>query len=238
MKWEFTPDEFIYIWGKIGSDRYPAPLSLLASVRWRGEWEAIERNIDERIPVLRDPDLLPVLRTAANPEAALVLVGERKRPLRVYGAVTGNIGVTLVQRPGPDPAFGANVVIEVGSPALVAKICAAVAGQCQAGRTQEMVETYARLQQPSEFQTRNHDRSRLADRMRQLLAAPRTGHGHLEILHGRHEPRPASGRYLSWFDVEDDGRYLYQRRYDDFHLSPCAPDGLRQAITQIMEPTY
>ncbi|ATL71171.1 hypothetical protein GZH49_27845 [Nocardia terpenica] len=66
------------------------------------------------------------------------------------------------------------------------------------------------------------DDSSTVDRMRRLLAAPRTGHGHIEVRIGRHAARPSSPRYVSWFDVEGDGRYTYTRRYRDFRIDPCS----------------
>ncbi|WP_433625748.1 ESX secretion-associated protein EspG [Nocardia sp. CA-120079] len=234
MRWEFTPDEFIYVWGQLGADRIPAPLSLTASVRWRDEWEAIDRNLRERLQVIEDPDLLPVLRTAADPDISLMLVGSRNRKLRAFGAVTTNIGVTIVQRAGAGPDFGGNVVIEVGSAALVPKVFAAVAGEHPPGQTAGMVETFERLQDTRTPIGLIPDEPVVADRMRSLLAAPRSGHGHIEVQCDRHASNPPSPRYLSWFDVDGDGRYIYLRRHRDFHIDPCSTEGFRSAVSRLM----
>ncbi|MEV0028982.1 ESX secretion-associated protein EspG [Nocardia sp. NPDC050793] len=237
MRWEFTPDEFIYLWTAIGSDRYPAPLSLLASACWRHEWEATERDLRERLPVLDDPDLFPVLRTAANPDTSAVLVGNRKRPLRAYGAVIADIGVTIVQRAGTDHRHGGAVIVQVGSALLVPKVLTAVAGDCPPGRAASMVETYERLRYPPSSHEWGSEEATTAQRMRQILAASRTGNGHIEIQTERRTEKPPPPRYLSWFDVHNDGRYVYMRRYNDFHIDPCSSDGLRHGLTRLMDLT-
>ncbi|MGV9821169.1 ESX secretion-associated protein EspG [Nocardia xishanensis] len=237
MRWQFTPDEFIYLWTAIGSDRYPAPLSLLASARWRHEWEAIEHNLRERLQVLDDPDLLPVLRTAANPDTSTVLVGTRKHPLRAYGAVIADIGVTMVQRAGTDHRHGGAVIVQVGSALLVPKVLTAVAGDCRPGHATSMVETYERLRhQPSANDWASAEPT-TAQRMRQVLAAPRTAHGHIEVRTERRAENPPPPRYLSWLDVDNDGRYIYLRRYNDFHIDPCSSEGLRLGLTRLMDLT-
>ncbi|MEG8182292.1 hypothetical protein GZH49_27850 [Nocardia terpenica] len=143
MTFEFTADEFFYAWRQLGVDRWPVPLAIRPSVAWRNDWETIESELRQRLRVLDDPDLLPVLRTAADPDMSLVMIGARKKPLRAYGAVTANIAVTLVQRPDPGPDRSGNVVIEVGPPALVPKVFTAVAGDQPAGRRAAMVGTIA-----------------------------------------------------------------------------------------------
>ncbi|WP_067462639.1 ESX secretion-associated protein EspG [Nocardia amamiensis] len=235
MRWEFTPDEFLYAWQQLGADRNPIPLSLRPSVVWRDEWEEIERELRRRLPVLEDPDLLPVLRTAADPDMSLILIGSRRHPLRACGAVTANIGVTMVQRPGPEPAVGGNVIIEVGSPGFVPKVFAAVSGNQPAGRHPSMVESWGRLQEDHPVVGLVRDESSILDRMRSLLAAPRVGSGHIEILCDRRAARPLPPRYLSWFDVEGDGRYVYTRRHGDFLIDPCSADEVRRSLARLME---
>jgi hypothetical protein len=235
MRWEFTQAEALFAWGRIGWDRIPVPLVFRPSVSSQEEWEAIEYELRLRFPVLDDPDLLPVLQTAADPDMSLVMVGARKKPLRAYGAVTANIGVTLVQRPGPDAESGGNIVIEVGSPALVPKVFAAVAGGQPAGQRKGMVETWERVQDGQPVTGLISDEPTIAERMRDLLAAPRTGQGHIEVQLDRHSSRPRPARYISWFDVDGDGRYTYTRRYGDFHIDPCGTDRLRQLIARLMD---
>ncbi|MQY22913.1 ESX secretion-associated protein EspG [Nocardia macrotermitis] len=236
MKWEFTPAELLYAWGQIRWDRIPAPLAVHPTVASQDEWEAIDQELRGRLPVLQDPDLLPVLRTAADPDTSLTLVGARKNPLRIYGAVTEDIGVTMVQRAGPTPDSGGNIIVQVGSPALLPKVVAAVVGEAPAGRHRAMVETWERVQDEWPETWMVTDQPPLADRMRSLLAAPRSGHGHIEVRLDRHADRPHPPRYMSWFDVHRDGRYTYTRQYADFRIDPCTPDRFHRILTRMLTP--
>ncbi|AHH20527.1 EspG family protein [Nocardia nova SH22a] len=231
MKWEFTQAEFMFAWDRLGFDHFPAPLVVNPPVQSQAEWQAIEKQLRLRLSIFEDPDLVPVLRTAADPETSLVMAGFRNRPLRAYGAITSNIGVSIVQRTGPHPESSGDIVVEVGSPSLVARVFAAVAGNRVAGRHPAMVETWERVQDGEPV-----GENSVADRIRCLLSAPRTGHGHIEVRVGRKNARPHPPRYLSWFDVDGDGRYTYTRRYGDFRIDPCDSDRFRQAVGHMTEP--
>lgn len=235
MTWEFTPDEFMHVWTETGQDRYPFPLQLLSSVRWDDEFERLQSDLRDRLRLGADPDLSAALRVAATPESTLALTGTRKRPLRAFGAVASGIGVTVVQRPGPTAEFGGNVVVEVGTPAIVAKVFAAVLGNVPGGQRPALVESIDRVRLSLESWTGSQETT--TDRMRALLRAPRAGSGHVELRRALHTPRPQPAHYLSWFDVENDGRYLHRRRFNDFHIEPCPPDRLRRELTAMIQAT-
>ncbi|MFC6010209.1 ESX secretion-associated protein EspG [Nocardia lasii] len=228
MSWQFTPDEFIYVAQEFGADRFPTPLRLLSSTRYRSEWDALAATLRARIPVRDDPDLLPVLRTIFEPEITVEVMGERRGAIRAYGAIVSDIGVAVVQRPGASPDRGGDLTIRVGSVSIVARMVGAMAGRCGAGSAGRLVESMVRLHGRDPGDSWTSGRSRASIRMRELLAAPRTSSGHVKI--GRKGP----ARYLSWFDVRGDGRYLYSRRGDDLYVDPCGDqqfiDGLRQLI--------
>ncbi|MFI5777295.1 ESX secretion-associated protein EspG [Nocardia sp. NPDC051570] len=234
MKWEFTPDEFMHIWAETGQDRYPFPLRLIASVRWEDEYDRIARELSRRLPLAGDPDLSAVLRVAANPETSLALTGIRRRPMRAYGAIDTNVGVALVQRPGPTTEFGGNVVIEVGSPAIVPKVFAAVAGNVAPGRQPAVVEDYDRMREQAESWPGTNDTA--TDRIRNLFEAPQSGSGLVEVLRGRHSDRPFPPIYFRWFDIDGDGRYAYRRQYNDFRVAPCSQEMLQQEIARLAQP--
>lgn len=231
MKWEFTPDEFMHVWKETGLDRYPFPLRLLASVRWEDEFDALARELRNRLPLGRDPDLSAMLRVAAHPETALALFGTRRRPVRAYGAIVTTVGVTMVQRPGVDAEFGGNVIVQVGSPAIVANVFAAVLGDVPPGDVPAMVERVERLravQQAQHIVNGAAERETAADRIVRLLAAPRAGFGHLQVSREESDPE-----HLSWIDVENDGRYFYRYQQDDIYLAPGTPQALRKEIARL-----
>ncbi|MFD3592921.1 hypothetical protein ACFWU5_09345 [Nocardia sp. NPDC058640] len=109
-----------------------------------------------------------------------------------------------------------------------------MAGSSAVGTAGGMVESLASLHDRHPEDSWTSGRSRESIRMRKLLAAPRTSSGHVKISHDCQTPRPAPPRYVSWFDVRGDGRYLYSRRGEDIHIDPCIDqrfhDGLRQLI--------
>lgn len=232
MKWRFTADEFIYVAREFGADRYPAPLCLLSSTRYQSEWEALESSFRSRIPVRADADLVPVLRTIFEPETKVEVVGLRRSPIRAYGAIVSDIGVAVVQHPGVSDDRGGDVSIHVGSVNIVARMVASVAGSSSAGAAGRLVESIVRLQGRDPNDSWTSGQSRESIRMRELLAAPRTSSGHVQISRGCQTSRPSPPRFVSWFDVRGDGRYLYSRRGEDIYIDPCGDqqfvDGLRQ----------
>ncbi|MEV6428784.1 ESX secretion-associated protein EspG [Nocardia sp. NPDC051463] len=231
MMWEFTPDEFMHIWRETGTDRYPFPLRLIASTRWEDEHEQLTRQLDQRLPPHGDPDLSAVLRVAADPETSLALTGTRARPIRVYGAIDTDIGVTLVQRPGPTPDFGGNVVIEVGTVAIVPKVLTMVLGNVSPGRHPAIAEDIEHLR--DSLESWNGTKETASDRIHRLLRARRSGSGTLESRRDLRGGRPSSPEYLNWFDIDGDGRYLYRRQFNDFQIMPCDRATMAGEITRL-----
>ncbi|MFF0491190.1 ESX secretion-associated protein EspG [Nocardia sp. NPDC004068] len=236
MRWEFTPDEFMHLWQETGKDRYPFPLSLYSSTAWQSEAERLARELRERLPLGGDADLSAVLRVAANPAVTLTVTGTRKRPVRAFGAIDTTVGVTLVQRPGPTTEVGGNVVVEVGSPAIVPKVFVAVLGKVEAGRQTALVESLDCIR--TDLESWTGTRETVTSRMRRLLTAPRTGSGHLEIQQGLHTARPHPPQYLSWFDVEGDGRYVYYQQHNDLHVEPWSAERLQRELTRLTQPVH
>ncbi|WP_433196306.1 ESX secretion-associated protein EspG [Nocardia sp. CA-107356] len=232
MKWEFTPDEFMHIWRETGADRYPFPLRLIASVRWEDEFDRLTSELEQRLPLGDDPDLTAVLRLAAHPETSLALIGTRRRPLRAYGAIDTDIGVTLVQRPGPTPDFGANVVIEVGTPTTVPRVFTAVLGNVAPGNHSPLVEDTNRLLNNLESWTGTKETT--SDRISRLLRAPRSGSGTVECVRDLRNS-PTRDR-LNWFDIDGDGRYWYRHQYNEFHIAPCDQTTIVREITRMTQP--
>ncbi|WP_459547577.1 ESX secretion-associated protein EspG [Nocardia sp. X0981] len=230
MRWEFTPDEFMYLWQVTGRDRYPFPLSPVSAVRRESEYAALAAGLTRRYPAGADPDLDAALRVAADPAITLAAFGTRNGPIRAYGAVDTTVGVVLAQRPEP----GGNVVVCAGTPAVVASMFCAVLGEVPKGSAAPLVGDLERMRETDEVWTGSAPKT--ADRMRRLLRAPRDGSGHLEARHGVRDARPLPPRYLSWFDVRGDGRYTYRQEYSDFRIDPISHGDLKRELTQLITP--
>lgn len=234
MNWRFTADEFIYVAREFGADRLPAPLRLFSSTRYQAEWETAEAAFRSRIPVRDDPDLVPVLRTIFDPDIKVEVMGQRRSPIRAFGAIVSDVGAAVVQHPGSTDDRGGDVSIYVGSANIVARMVGSVSGTCGAGSAGRMVESIAGLRGRDRDDSWTAGLTRQGARMRELLAAPRTGGGHVKISGDCRATRSSPPRFVSWFDVRDDGRYLYTRRGEDIHIDPCGDkqfvDGLRQLV--------
>ena len=181
MKWEFTPDEFLHVWAETGLDRYPSPLALLSSIQWEHDFLTLSRDLCARLPPGGDPDLTPAPRAAAFPDSTLTLTGSVERPIRAYGAIAGRMGVLFAQRTTADPIYGGNVVIQVGTPALIPKVFAALAGNVPPGGRGPLVESIDRLRLEQEAWVGTKET--VGTRIRRLLATPRSGAGHVTVAH-------------------------------------------------------
>ncbi len=230
MKWEFSPDEFTHVWQETEKDRLPYPLQVISSAQWQSESAKLSGELHARLPRGGDIGLTRALRVVANPEVSAVLIGKRRHPIRIYGAIDGNIAVTLFQRPGPSDEFGGNVVVEVGSPTLVSNVFAVVVSAVPAGRGPVLVESADQIEVSLESWTGTRETT--AERMRRLLNR-RAGWGHIEILPALRDRRPLPAQYLSWIDVEGDGCYLYGERYNEFHVEPCSKDVISREVSRI-----
>lgn len=231
MKWEFTPDEFMHLWRETDRDRYPFPLRLISSVQWQSAAAKAAEELRARFPAGGDPDLSAALRVAADPEVSAALLGKRRHRLRVYGAIDGGIGVTLFQRPGATDEFGGNVVIEMGSPAVVSNVFAAVVGSVPAGTGPALVESIDRIEVSLESWTGTRENT--AQRMRNLLTVRRAGWGHIEVRAALRDPHPFPPQYLSWVDVDGDGCYAFREQYNDFHVEPCSRQMVAREVARM-----
>lgn len=232
MNWEFTPDEFMHVWRETRTDRYPFPLRLRASTRWQDDHTHHTEELATRLPYGANPTLTTALRTAAAPAISLSLTGTRHHPLRAYAAIDAHLAITMVQRPGPTPDIGANIVIETGTPALVPKVFAAALGTTPAGRTLTRPESVNTREPEPAYPTRSpKSLSAQPNSVHHLLTLPRSSQGHIEARHP-----DATPEYLSWFDIPDDGRYSYRLHHDRLHVSPCAPSDLISELTHMCRP--
>lgn len=209
---EFTPDEFIHLWGETDLDRYPFPLRLRSGARLQDDYDDLCRVLAARYPRGRDTGLSRALRIAAEPAISLAVTGIRDQPLRAYAALDRGLGVVLVQRAGSDPDAGANVVLAAGSAAIVPEVLVGLVGSL--GDT--AVESPACA-------------ARVAGR---LLDSPPTGHGVIEVRRHARTRRPMPAEYLAWVDIASAGRYLYGTG-DGPLLEPCPPQVLARKLARL-----
>ncbi|MFC4375858.1 hypothetical protein ACFO5K_17300 [Nocardia halotolerans] len=226
MSWTFTADEFAHVWqGETGDDRYHFPLTVYSAATMQSEYDELAAAAKLRWPTGADPDLTAVLRHAARPETALAVFGETGPRLRAYGARSGGRGVVIRQYDDN------SVEVFSGSAAMVARAFATFLGEQPAGRTESLVEDVDRL--AAHFESWQRPTDAAAARMHRLTRAERVAAGRIEVRARLHTERAAPARYLSWFDVAGDGRYLSYRRYQDLHIEPAGKQRVIDAIEAI-----
>ncbi|WP_280458399.1 ESX secretion-associated protein EspG [Nocardia carnea] len=234
MRWEFTPDEFMHIWKVTGRDRYPFPLSMVSAVRRESDYDRLAVELNRRFPADSDPDLDAALRVAADPETTVALYGSSTDPTRAYAAIDGTVGVAMLQRPGPDAETGGTIVLRAGTPKVVPMMVDAVLGEVPKGSRPSLIDDIDRMRETDGKWTGSAPQT--ADRMRRLLRAPRAGSGHIEVRRGVRARRPFPPGYLSWFDVRDDGRYVYRQEYRDFRIDPMSNTEIKGLLARLTAP--
>ncbi|MFC6012501.1 hypothetical protein [Nocardia lasii] len=231
MSWEFTVDEFAHLWhAETRSDRCPFPMIMRSTAQWEYEHERLTAAARRKWPPGADSDLGAALRHAADPASAFTLLTTAGQPIRAYGARTGDHAVLLRQLSSGADHSG-NVIVYAGASDIVAKGFASFLGKVPAGRQGPLVEDVDRLTRHFDSWQRPADST--AERMRQLARAPRVGAGHIEARVGLHTSRPHPARYVRWFDVTSDGRYLSYRKHNDLHIEPADTAAVGRAIAAL-----
>lgn len=110
----------------------------------------------------------------------------------------------------------------------------AVLGEVPKGSGPALVEDIDRMRETDGMWISSTPQT--SDRMRRLLRAPRVGSGHIEVRRGIRAERPFPPGYLSWFDVRDDGRYVYRQEYRDFRIDPVSNAELKRLLVQFLGP--
>ncbi|MFC6013882.1 ESX secretion-associated protein EspG [Nocardia lasii] len=231
VNWHFTPDQFALAWARTDGDRIPYPLAVRASARDTVERAAQQPALEAWCAHTLDADLAAALRVLAKPEIRVEVCGYAPTPVRMLGAVTGDVAVLAVQQPGTAPDRGGPLHVQVGS----TKRFAAQVFSRIPGRTPGVVP---RVTAPA---TRVHEDSRDlvtmpvagpsdAARIRKILQRPRDGIGQILIAAGSDE-KPVG--VLSWIDLTDDGRYLvHAGRHID--IIPATPDSAVEWLRHLL----
>lgn len=224
MSWAFTADEFAYVWrSETGTDRYPFPVAAHSAAREERDHTSLARQAAQRWPAGADPDLTAALRHAARPQTAMALFSSTGPTVRAYGARSGARGVVV--RQGPDHG----VEVFSGGAGMIARAFAAFLGEQPPGGAGHLIEDVDRVAAHFESWQRSSDST--TARMHSLASADRVAAGYIEARTGASDR--LRSRYLTWFDVRDDGRYLSYHRFRDLHIEPANKDRLIDAISAL-----
>ncbi|MGW6727662.1 ESX secretion-associated protein EspG [Nocardia sp. NPDC055029] len=234
MNWHLTPDQFALAWARVDGDRIPYPLAVRASARDTAERAAEQPALDAWCARTLDADLSAALRVLAKPEIRVEVCGRAAAPVRMLGAVTGDVAVLAVQEPGSTDDRGGSVHVQVGSTKrLAAQVFSRIPAQL-AGTGDRISALAAKVREDSrDLVTAPVAGPSDAARIRKLLQRPRTGIGQILVGQGRDE---APTGVLSWIDVTGDGRYLVHAAHhvDIAPATPeCAADWLRRLLRSV-----
>ncbi|MFD3506271.1 ESX secretion-associated protein EspG [Nocardia sp. NPDC058666] len=231
MNWHFTPDQFALAWARTDGDRIPYPLAVRASARDSVERAAQQPALDAWCAHTLDADLAAALRVLAKPEIRLEVCGHAPEPVRILGAVTGDVAVLAVQQPGTTPDRGAQLHVQVGSTKrLAAQVFSKLPPQ-PPGRLPRITAPATRVNEDSrDLVTAPIAGPSDAARIRKLLQRPRDGIGQILVAAGT-DPTPAG--VLSWIDLSGDGRYLvHAARHID--ITPATPEAAVEWLRRLL----
>lgn len=225
--WTFTTDEFAHVWqSETGTDRCPFPITTRSATRDQDEHAALAAAAARRWPTGRDGHLTAALRQAARPDVEVVAFQTAGDPVRVHGARVGDRGVVLRQSPEGD------VEVYAGTARMVTRALATFLGDRPEGGAGPLVEDIDRM--AAQFESWHRPPESVTERVFRLSRAPRTSAGYIEVRTGLHEHPEAPARYLGWFDVAGDGRYLHYRSYQDLHIEPVDKERLVVAVDRLI----
>lgn len=222
MSWSLTPDEFAYVWRRADLDRLPYPLRVLETPRTEYDARILHAELARRLPA--DPDLDACLRILAAPHTRVIAIGGAPRPgreLRALGCVVHDRAVLTVQAPGRTPDFGGPVHVSIGHSAKLGARLAGLLPRMPAGRHPARTASAAAVRDTETVV----QEERAAPLIRKLLSTAHIAEGHIRIETRLDRPAPPPPVHYTWFDIENDGRYLL-RSDETVHVVPASIEQL------------
>lgn len=238
--WNFTPDEFAWVWGETGLDEYPDPISVIESPTTRAEYARLAAEIGRRYPRHGNPDLTGPLRVLAHPDLRIVCTGRAlssHKRVRSVAAAVADLGVVLFQKSGSTADFGGDLKLVVTQRAHLGRHIAATMPVAPAGAAGQLTGYTPRVRRPDQQSSwlRSDTGDPAEERIRALLQAPRNAEGYLRIDRIP-DDRPQPPTYLPWIDIRDEhpaaGRYLFDVDADDTRVLPADPETIARELNQ------
>lgn len=227
--WQLRGEQFGALWDASGQDRPPFPLSPTSPERTRDAFEYEQRRIQEAFAGEDRDNVRLAVRILAEPEVFVEIAGEtvEKTPIRIIGAQLQRWCAIAVQKPGPTPAAGGDVVLGAGITADLAALLVGQVPQNAAGK-----RTFARndVNEDDHFSgsiLTSPSASGSAPRLEDAMRAGYAGRGTVRVCQGPRHTRAELG-VIRWLDVAGDGRYM---------IGPRDPDAAVSADPQLVVQT-
>ena len=228
MNRHLTPDRFLVSWTAAGGDDFPFPLRYRTSAIWEDEHAA---NLEAARAWRREtPDaaLDAAIRTLLTGEIAVEVYGRSTDPASevfVRAAVAGDRAVLARQAPGAGGIHIATTTIDMLAGVIVEQL--PVAGT---GREPARHAPSRDVLEPSGVGAiRRPAGGTHAESLRRLLCRERSATGSIRILRYS-DPGYTPVADIGWFDVIDDGRYLFLPG-SDLRVAPGTGDAFVRELS-------
>ncbi|MBS9374873.1 ESX secretion-associated protein EspG [Rhodococcus sp. B50] len=205
MDRHLTPDRFLASWTAAGGDEFPFPLRYRTSAIWEDEHVANLQAARAWRHETPDPVLDDAIRILLTGEVAVEVYGRATDPaceVFVRAAATGEQAVLTRQASAAGD-------IRITTTTDLAGVIVGELPVVAAGREPARIAPSREVLEPSEFgAVRRPAGGTHAESLRRLLRHERSATGSIRILRYAH-PGYAPVADIGWFDVVDDGRYLF-----------------------------
>jgi hypothetical protein len=232
VTWHVTPDRFLSLWTAAGSDEFPFPLRYRSTSMWEDEHDANLHAADEWRRELADPRLEHALRILRAGEVAVEVYGNAgNADIRVRGGAAGAFAVVARQH-----ASGDIEIVPLQSDALARAVVAQIP-DVPRGREQARAASMRELTEPGGTTSVREQIGESEPRaLRRLLLRDRSGAGSIRLLAPNAHGRYTTGSDIGWFDVVDDGRYMFMPGRD-MRVMPATNDILRDELIRRIDRT-
>lgn len=233
MSRRLTPDRFRSLWTASGDDDLPFPLRYRSAARWEDEHIADLRAAERWRQQLGDPVLERALHILRAGEIAIEIYANSSRPgesLFVAGAVAGEDAVLARQHVNAGDIEVTTMPIG-RLPGSIAALLPAV----PPGRIPEhTAPTRSLLDLPVNTAVRLPLGGGAAPAVRDVLLRPRTATGSIRFLLRSPGTGPTGAGDVGWFDVADDGRYLFVQGADT-RVAPGTTEALHTELSSRLD---
>ncbi|WP_241383852.1 ESX secretion-associated protein EspG [Rhodococcus sp. CH91] len=228
MNRRLTLDRFLVAWTTAGGDDLPFPLHYRTTAMWEDEHVAHLRAARAWHRESPDPALEHAVRTLLTGEVAVEIYGRSADPANdvfARAAMAGDRAVLVRQDP-----LARDIHLTTTTTALIAEAMLDLLPAVAAGREPARVAAGREVLEPSATgSVRRSAGDTGAESIRRLLHRERSATGSIRIL-TYSDPGHAPVTDIGWFDVVDDGRYLFLPG-PDISVVPGTTEAFRRELS-------
>lgn len=235
MNRHLTPDRFLSLWAAAGGDDFPFPLRYRSTAIWEDEHVANLSVADRWRRQADDPALEHAIRTLRAGEIAVEVHARATDPAEDIFVRVSTVGTyTVLAR---QVSTSGHIHVTTTTTDLLAQCLVGLLPSVPPGRAPEQRASTREVVTPSDTRAvRRPLAGTDSHSLRSLLLRERSATGSVRFLltptGAAHTPVSDVG----WFDVVDDGRYLFVPGTET-RVAPAGPDTLRRALSAQVDRT-